>query len=81
MQAADLFGLNVEGAITLPDLLHISWSAAVVADIQIHIRERLQHDPKLRKWPLPVQLEIEEALISGAHGMLVARPASFRSKC
>jgi hypothetical protein len=55
-------------------------SAVVDADIQIHIRERLQRDPKLRKWPSPVQLEIEQALMQSAHGMLVTRPACFRSK-
>lgn len=55
-------------------------SAVVDADIQIHIRERLLRDPKLRKWPSPVQLEIELALMQSAHGMLVAHPACFRSK-
>lgn len=41
----------------------------VNADIQTHVRERLQNDPKLRKWPAKVQMEIETALMNGAHGM------------
>jgi hypothetical protein len=43
-------------------------SVLVDADIHIHIRERLQNDTKLR-WPEDVQIEIEEALVSGANGM------------
>lgn len=41
----------------------------VNADIHIHLRERLQNDPKLGKWPAKVQMEIEAALMNGAHGM------------
>ncbi len=44
-------------------------SALVDADICIYIRERLQTDPKLRKWPKNVQMEIEKILMDGAHGM------------
>jgi hypothetical protein len=44
-------------------------SAVVNADIQICLRERLQYDPKLRKWPVMVQKEIETTLMDGAHGM------------
>lgn len=44
-------------------------SALVNADIHIHICERLQNDPKLRKWPANVQMEIEKTLMDGAHGM------------
>lgn len=44
-------------------------SALIDADICIHIRERLQNDPRLRKWPENVRLEIEKALMEGAHGM------------
>lgn len=44
-------------------------SALVDADIHIHIRERLSDDPKLRKWPIDVQNEIEDALMNGAQGM------------
>ncbi|KAH0545421.1 hypothetical protein FGG08_000562 [Glutinoglossum americanum] len=40
----------------------------VNADIELHIRERLRHDPKL-KWPLEIQEEIQEALVKGAQGM------------
>ena len=41
----------------------------VDADIQIHVRERLQNDLKLKKWPAKVHMEIEATLIDGAHGM------------
>jgi hypothetical protein len=44
-------------------------STLVDTDIYIHLRERLQSDPKLRKWPVKVQKEIEETLMDGAHGM------------
>jgi hypothetical protein len=44
-------------------------SALVDADICIHIRERLQNDPKLRKWPKNVRMEIEKTLMEGADGM------------
>ncbi|KAI9773654.1 MAG: hypothetical protein M1840_006928 [Geoglossum simile] len=43
-------------------------SGLVKADIQLHIRERLQHDQKL-EWPAEVQDELEETLMEGAHGM------------
>ena len=44
-------------------------SALVNADIHTHLRERLQNDRKLRKWPVKVQMEIEATLMDGAHGM------------
>jgi hypothetical protein len=44
-------------------------SAKVNADIKLHISERLQNDPKLKKWPSKVQMEIEETLMAGANGM------------
>lgn len=44
-------------------------SALVNADIRIYICDRLQNDPKLRKWPANVQTEIEKTLMDGAHGM------------
>jgi len=44
-------------------------SALVNADIQLHIRHRLQNDQKLKRWPLVVQGEIEKSLMDGAHGM------------
>jgi hypothetical protein len=43
--------------------------AVVNADIQTHIRERLANDSKLKRWPTKVQIEIETALMDGAHGM------------
>ena len=46
-------------------------SAVVDADIHIHLCERLQNDPKLKRWPLNVQKEIEKTLMDGAHGMYV----------
>ncbi|KAH6667724.1 hypothetical protein B0J14DRAFT_170784 [Halenospora varia] len=44
-------------------------SALVNADIHIHLCERLQNDPRLKKWPANVQREIEKTLMDGAHGM------------
>jgi len=44
-------------------------STLVDADIRIHIRERLQNDAKLRKWPENVRMEIEKTLMGGAKGM------------
>lgn len=44
-------------------------SSLVDADIRVHIMERLSNDPKLKKWPLDVQKEIEDALMTGANGM------------
>lgn len=44
-------------------------SAFVNADIRIHIMERLSNDPKLKKWPVNVRKEIEDALMRGANGM------------
>jgi hypothetical protein len=52
-------------------------SALANADIHIHLRERLQNDPKLRKWPTNVQIEIEKTLMDGAHGMYVIIPLSI----
>jgi len=42
-------------------------SAQINGDIQLHIREQLQKISK--RWPTQVQEEIEEMLMSGAHGM------------
>jgi hypothetical protein len=44
-------------------------SALVDADICIHIRKRLQNDPKLRKWSENVRMEIEKTLMEGTNGM------------
>jgi hypothetical protein len=43
----------------------------VNADIHTHICDRLQNDPKLRKWPTNVQRQIEKSLVDGADGMYV----------
>jgi hypothetical protein len=43
--------------------------AQVHDDIQLYIRDRLQNDPKLKRWPSRVQEEIERCLLNGAHGM------------
>ena len=56
-------------------LMPLSWrrvdlQAAVIAgDVKMHVRERLQNDAKLKKWPEKVQAEIEAALTEGANGM------------
>jgi hypothetical protein len=44
-------------------------SAVVDADILTHVRERLQNDIRLRKWPLKVKDEIQVSLMEGAKGM------------
>lgn len=44
-------------------------SALVDADIRVHIVEKLSNDSRLRKWPVDVQKEIENALMRGAKGM------------
>ena len=41
----------------------------VDADIQIYVRNRLHTDPKLKKFPANVHLEIEATLMTGAQGM------------
>jgi hypothetical protein len=38
-------------------------------DIQSHISSVLATDPKLKKWPDDIKLEIETTLITGANGM------------
>lgn len=43
----------------------------VDADIRVHILERLSNDPKLKKWPVDVQNEIENALMKGRKGIQV----------
>ncbi|KAH0559302.1 hypothetical protein GP486_004185 [Trichoglossum hirsutum] len=42
---------------------------AVDADIRIHVKTRLAEDEKLKRWPSAVKEEMEDALVSGAHGM------------
>jgi hypothetical protein len=44
-------------------------STLINADIHIYICEKLQSDPKLMKWSVNVQKEIEETLINRAYGM------------
>jgi hypothetical protein len=44
-------------------------SALVDADIRIHIREQLQNDTKLKRWPENVRIEIEKTLMDRANGM------------
>lgn len=41
----------------------------VDSDIRTHIRDRLQKDARLKRWPASVKLEIEDALMSKADGM------------
>ena len=40
-------------------------------DIDTHISQRLQNDPKLKKWPANVRGEIKDTLMEGAQGMYV----------
>jgi hypothetical protein len=47
--------------------------AVVAADIQIHVRDRLQSDSQLKKWPAKMRAEIEATLSDGAHGMYAPR--------
>ena len=44
-------------------------SAAVDADIRLHIQSRLAKDPKLKEWPSSIKQEIEVVLVEGSHGM------------
>jgi len=44
-------------------------NAQVDSDIQLHVRMRLQNDPKLRKWGPKIHEEIEKVLMNGACGM------------
>ena len=41
----------------------------VNADINTYLRERLENDPELQKWPSSVQTQIETKLMAGANGM------------
>ncbi|KAI9819646.1 MAG: hypothetical protein M1826_001107 [Phylliscum demangeonii] len=41
----------------------------VDSDIRLHVRQCLLTETKLRKWPAPVQIEMEEALVTGAQGV------------
>jgi hypothetical protein len=41
----------------------------ITRDIEIHVRESLRNDSRLKKWPAKVQEEIETTLTDGAHGM------------
>jgi hypothetical protein len=44
-------------------------SDLVDADIRTYLRESIPTDPKLKKWPPNVQMEIEASLVQNAHGM------------
>ena len=46
-------------------------SALVNVDIDTHISQRLQNDPKLKRWPASIREEIKDALMEGAQGMYV----------
>ncbi|KAI9770356.1 MAG: hypothetical protein M1839_003233 [Geoglossum umbratile] len=43
--------------------------SVVDADIRIHVKTCLVEDAKLRRWPLAVKKEMEDALVRGAQGM------------
>jgi hypothetical protein len=55
----------------VPRCWHISDLAGTVVarDIAMHVRERLQNNSKLMKWPAKVRAEIEATLTKGASGM------------
>ncbi|KAI9881508.1 MAG: hypothetical protein M1830_000071 [Pleopsidium flavum] len=45
--------------------------ALIRADIDLLIREHLQNDSRLKRWPVNLRKEIEETLINQAHGMFL----------
>jgi hypothetical protein len=47
-------------------------STLIDQDILLHVRQTLQSDTKLKKWPEKVHREIEETLMEGADGMQVS---------
>jgi hypothetical protein len=47
----------------------VTQSSLVATDIQIHVHKKLHKDPKLRKWPEKVLVEIKAELTEHAHGM------------
>jgi hypothetical protein len=44
-------------------------SRQVDDDIQLYILDRLNDDPRLKRWPASVKDEISKRLVEGAHGM------------
>jgi hypothetical protein len=62
---------DIEEALTL--LLTISaipiQGESVELDIELHISQQLENDPKLMKWPKNVEEEIKYTLMAGANGM------------
>lgn len=44
-------------------------SGLINADIRVHVLERLSNDPKLKKWPVDIRMEIEDTLMRDANGM------------
>jgi hypothetical protein len=44
-------------------------STFVKPDIELHVQERLNNDPRMSKWPSVLKDEASEALIEGANGM------------
>jgi hypothetical protein len=61
-EIADCFGPQMWGWVDLKENV-------VDKDIAIHVRDSLQKDPKLKKWPKDMQEEILATLTNGAHGM------------
>lgn len=55
----------------------ITCQLLVDADICVHVLERLSNDPKLKKWPIAIQKEIEDASIRGAKGIRVVSPSKI----
>ena len=46
-------------------------NVTVDADIRLYIQDKISNDPRLKKWPLSVKREIEDALTEGAKGMYI----------
>ena len=47
-------------------------------DIRIHVRQKMNSNPKFTRWPQDLLDEVEEAVSIGARGMWVALYASFQ---
>lgn len=48
-------------------------SSLIEPDIRSYVREQLQNNPKLKRWPEKIQERIESALTTGAQGMYAVK--------
>ena len=46
-------------------------------DIALHVQMRLQHDRRLKRWPLKIRDRMQTALPEGAQGMYLAHSCLF----